>query len=243
VALGSAATNLVTGDSNGVSDIFITAVSFGPAPDLVAPVVSNIQPTGTIGTSSATVSAYFSDADPSSGIDPASANLTVSGGTVSGCVATESGISCAVTGLADGEHTINVTVADNAGNTGSGSGSFTVYTCQGAKPVLGIATTGAFWGSYPDYLTGLLSVNYNVSNAGPGTAQSVQLIGAVNTMGAETMAGIPGSLGNIAVGSSEAAVVKYHVPAGVSMFRSSIYAAATDACGVSYAYPGPMPGA
>lgn len=94
--------------------------------DATAPTVSNILPSGSITTDSATVSASFADAAPSSGINPATASLTVSGATVSGCSASASGISCTASGMGVGSHTIDVAVSDNAGNPGSGSGSFTV---------------------------------------------------------------------------------------------------------------------
>ncbi|RJQ41876.1 MAG: hypothetical protein C4534_11270 [Gaiellales bacterium] len=95
--------------------------------DATAPTVSNIQPSGNVASDSTTVSASFADAAPSSGINPATASLTVSGATVSGCSASASGISCTASGMGVGSHTIDVSVSDNAGNSsGVQSGSFTV---------------------------------------------------------------------------------------------------------------------
>lgn len=101
-------------------------------PDLVSPSITSLQPTGTITTSSTTVSAGYSDAG--SGINAATATLTVSGATVSGCSASATQISCTASGLADGTHTITVSVADNAGNTGSASGTFTVTSGPDTSP-------------------------------------------------------------------------------------------------------------
>ncbi|MHB8793559.1 MAG: beta strand repeat-containing protein, partial [Thermoleophilia bacterium] len=93
-------------------------------PDTTAPSVTNVLPSGTITTTSSTVSAYYSDAE--SGINSATAAITLDGSAMTGCTATASTISCAASGLADGAHTIGVSVADMAGNSGTGSGSFTV---------------------------------------------------------------------------------------------------------------------
>ncbi|MHB8169105.1 MAG: hypothetical protein ACYDET_05575, partial [Thermoleophilia bacterium] len=93
-------------------------------PDTTPPGVTNLQPSGTIKTNSTTISANYSDSG--SGINSASAAVTLDGTAVSGCTATATSISCPVTGLADGSHTITVSVADNAGNTSRVNGFFTV---------------------------------------------------------------------------------------------------------------------
>lgn len=94
--------------------------------DPVSPVIGDILPSGTINTDSAVVTAYYSDPPPSSGIDLSSASLEVSGGTVDECDVTPEKISCMVSGLGLGDHDIDVSVADNSGNTANGSGSFIV---------------------------------------------------------------------------------------------------------------------
>ncbi|MBI5870349.1 MAG: right-handed parallel beta-helix repeat-containing protein [Actinobacteria bacterium] len=93
-------------------------------PDTTPPSVTNILPSGTITTSAATVYAYYSDTD--SGINSATAKVYLDGTALTGCTATATGVSCPATGLANGVHNISVRVADNAGNTGTGTGSFTV---------------------------------------------------------------------------------------------------------------------
>ena len=116
-------------------------VNAAPA-DTTPPVVSNIAPAGTISTASATISAYYSDAG--SGINSASAQVYLDGSTVSGCTATASQVSCPVSGLSLGSHSIQVKVKDLAGNQGSGSGSFTVS--DNAAPVIGgITPAGGSW--------------------------------------------------------------------------------------------------
>ncbi|MBI5869652.1 MAG: hypothetical protein HZB44_01655 [Actinobacteria bacterium] len=94
--------------------------------DSAAPTVSNIQPSGAIGTSSTTVTADYSDL--TSGIDQATVAVTLDTVAMTGCTVGAGSVSCPATGLADGAHAIAVTVDDVAGNTGSGSGSFSVDT-------------------------------------------------------------------------------------------------------------------
>jgi len=90
-----------------------------PPGDTIPPAITNIQPTGMINTADTTISAYYSDAG--SGIDSATVAVYLDGAPVSGCSVTASDVSCPVTGLGQGSHTIEVWVDDNAGNTGSGS--------------------------------------------------------------------------------------------------------------------------
>ena len=62
-----------------------TAGAMGGMMDTTPPVIANILPTGTITTPSTTVSATYSDSGMmASGINAATATLTVSGGAVSG---------------------------------------------------------------------------------------------------------------------------------------------------------------
>ena len=93
-------------------------------PDTTAPSVTSVLPTGTIATTSATVAAYYNDSD--SGINAGSASLTLDGSAMTGCSKNTAGIQCPATGLASGAHTIGGSVADNAGNTATISGGFTV---------------------------------------------------------------------------------------------------------------------
>ncbi|MBI5870380.1 MAG: hypothetical protein HZB44_05390 [Actinobacteria bacterium] len=92
--------------------------------DSIAPSVTGIQPGGTINTTSTTISADYSDSG--SGIDSATATVYLDSVLVTGCTADAVSVSCPVTGLSVGAHSITVYVSDNAGNTGSGSGSFTM---------------------------------------------------------------------------------------------------------------------
>ena len=98
--------------------------SFVVSSDSTPPTVSSVLPTGTISTTSATVGVYYSDSQ--SGVNPASVNVTLDGGAISGCAVNASSASCNVYGLANGGHTIGGSVSDVSGNTSSISGSFSV---------------------------------------------------------------------------------------------------------------------
>ncbi|MFA6000649.1 MAG: NosD domain-containing protein [Thermoleophilia bacterium] len=96
-------------------------------PALAPPTVSNVQPAGTINSASATISADYSD---STGIDPASVIMSMDGATLTDCTASATSVSCPVSGLTEGSHTILGLVADNAGNASPINGSFTYVFVQ-----------------------------------------------------------------------------------------------------------------
>lgn len=93
-----------------------TIMTFTPAPGSV---IASAQPT---------ISAAFFDA--TSGVDPASVHLTLDGADVTGQASvTESSISVIPSaGLADGEHTAGLILADRAGHQTSAQTSFTIQT-------------------------------------------------------------------------------------------------------------------
>ncbi|MHB9111753.1 MAG: Ig-like domain-containing protein [Thermoleophilia bacterium] len=114
------------GNSN-YSDL--SSVNHYTVVDNVAPAISNIAADPT------NITATYTDPSPTgalstnlaSGINSATAMIHVDGAMImTGCTATATGISCPIpSGLAAGTHAIEVIVKDNAGNTGTGTGSFT----------------------------------------------------------------------------------------------------------------------
>lgn len=103
--------------------------------DATAPVISGAQPTGTVNTTSATITASFSDGT-GTGIDPATANVSLDGtGVNSSCAASAAGVSCASGPLGEGTHEVQVAVSDLVGNVAVKNWSFTVETAA-------IAVTG-----------------------------------------------------------------------------------------------------
>jgi len=236
---GSHTVNVSVTDNAGTTGIgsgTFTVSTNGP--DLVAPVISNIQPTGTVSPGTITISADYNDAAPSSGIAPESAMIHVDGDMLfDGCTASTTHASCPASGLSAGTHEIEIFIEDNAGNLGYKTGSFTIAAAIPAKPVLNLSAGSAFWGSYADYVAHQLSLTLTVTNAGPGAAYAVAITGSTPNNGVTLITAMPVSLGDIAAGSSQAATVQYQVPAGVGSFRISNTGSASDATGTGYTYP------
>jgi len=100
-------------------------------PDTAAPAVTNVQPAGSISSDSFVISAAFSDAAPTSGISAGGVIVTLDGGALTGCTVSQTGVSCPVSGIGLGAHSIGGSVADNAGHSSAISGSFTVFDSTG----------------------------------------------------------------------------------------------------------------
>ncbi|MHB1325845.1 MAG: S8 family serine peptidase [Thermoleophilia bacterium] len=201
--------------------------------DSVAPVVGKVQPAGTVAGDSTEISAVFSDAEPSSGVDIASVSVTLDEIPLEKCTVTEAGVSCPVTGLGAGTHKIRGTVVDKAGNATSFSGAF--ETCLGDKPALSLGHR-AFWASYADYSARNLSVEYLLGSPS-GPAYSVQITGNINTNGVTLLTPLPYLFGDMESGGKAAAVFQYQLPAGVQSWQSRILASAQDVCGTLYYFP------
>ena len=145
ISISCPATGLAQGVHNYAVTVRDNAGNTGSASasftvDTVAPAVTGITPTGTITSASTTVYANYSDA--TSGINSSTASVTVTGGTVGTCTRTATNISCPVSGLANGSHTITVNVSDNASNAGTGTGTFTVNVSSGPPNVTSVTPTG-----------------------------------------------------------------------------------------------------
>ncbi len=102
--------------------------------DSTPPVISSVQPSGSINTDSASINVYYSDPAPASGINTSSVSVTLDGNPVSGCTVTSAYANCPVYNLAVGSHTIGGSVSDNAGNQAAISDGFSV--ADNAKPVI-----------------------------------------------------------------------------------------------------------
>ncbi|MDE0021791.1 MAG: Ig-like domain-containing protein [Candidatus Poribacteria bacterium] len=107
----------VEGNESPVSWEFTVYVDDNP------PVITEFSPTGTIETADTTLSATFYDE-----MEVTSVTFTVDDGEPMDAdeIADNTSATLAVTGLADGSHTVVVTATDALGNVGSGQFSFTV---------------------------------------------------------------------------------------------------------------------
>ena len=182
LAAGSAQSATVTGLAPGATYYFAlkatdkvglqsplsnVASVYVPA-DTAAPVISNLQPGGYIASTSPVISASYSDADPSSGINAASATVSLNGAPPIACSALSGTVSCPVNGLTDGSYSYTISLADNAGNTGTATGSFFVDTAapqvSGISPAGNINTTSpVISASYSDSGSGINSSTARVS--------------------------------------------------------------------------------
>jgi beta propeller repeat protein len=140
------------------------------ANDTVPPVVSAVSPAGPLTTTAATVSAALTDGG--SGVDASSVAVTLDGAALPGCSVSTSSVSCPVSGLSQGPHSIGVTVKDLVGNSGSGLSTFTV---DSLAPVISAASPSGLLASFSG-----ISAGYSDSGSGidPASAQ-VTLDGAV----------------------------------------------------------------
>ncbi|MHB0867816.1 MAG: LVIVD repeat-containing protein [Thermoleophilia bacterium] len=98
------------------------------AVDTIPPAITYTGPTGTTG-DSPTVTGTYSESDSLSGINAASAKVkffSINGFQEFGCTATGGAITCPTSGLTNFSHEATISIADNAGNRVTDSGSFAV---------------------------------------------------------------------------------------------------------------------
>ncbi len=145
-----------------------------------------------------------------------------------------------VPGLASGTTVfflVSSTTADGYSSTSIEDGFMTL---EGGKPNLSLSQASSFWSSYDDYIDGLLSVEYRISNHGGADAFPVTIIDAHNTNGVLFLDSSPWEA-DIPAGGYSPFVFRYLISPMVTGFDSTIYATAQDPCGAVYSYPGPHP--
>ncbi|MFA5801496.1 MAG: hypothetical protein WC911_03370 [Thermoleophilia bacterium] len=194
-----------SGNTGTATGSFTVAAASGP--DTAAPVITNIQPSGTIYTSSTTISADYSDPAPSGGIDSSSAMIHLDGRMLfTGCVATETHVSCPKSGLSIGTHTAEIYITDVAGHTGSATGTFIVAAAESTPPVItNIQPSGTVTGS-----TTTVSADY--SDAGSGINAST----AALTVSGATVSGCTAGAANISCTASGLAAGPYTISVSVA---------------------------
>ncbi len=110
-----------------------------------------------------------------------------------------------------------------------------------AQPQLALQLKSVFWASLSDYGAGRLSATYAITNTSSQPAVNVQLTGDTNTNGVTLTTSLPAAFGQIAAsplnGDAADQTLIYHVPAGVTQWRTTFTASAADACGTGYTYP------
>ncbi|MHB0914897.1 MAG: DUF6531 domain-containing protein, partial [Thermoleophilia bacterium] len=104
-------------------------------------------------------------------------------------------------------------------------------------PGLSISITRIYWATYQDWLDHELSINYRVTNQGPGTAYAAKVTNATATKGVYPVTDMPVSLGDINQGANAPVTLKYYIPSGVGSFQTTIYATCNNGSGTDYYYP------
>lgn len=209
--------------------------------DTQAPVITSVGPSGTIYTSSTTITADYYDPAYSSGIG--GVDVTLNGSEVLGCSSNATHVSCPVSGLTNGDYVVQVTVSDkNEPPLSVTSGSvFHVNLCPYGAPALAVTSGSPYWASYFDYMLGNLSVHYTIYNGGPADAKAVTIVGMTCTNGV-ILQSWGSNVGDISSGGTAGFLATFSVPYFVTHFYTQIYATAKDTCNNSFSYPGPYGG-
>ena len=108
------------------------------AHDATAPLISSLTPGGTITTSSTTVTAIYSESG--TGLNTASVALTLDGVPLAGCTISDTRTDCPTGVLAQGAHSVGVSLGDYAGNSATAASDFSVDSI--APTIASIAPDG-----------------------------------------------------------------------------------------------------
>jgi len=80
---------------------------------------------------------------------------------------------------------------------------------------------GVYWANWDDYVAGLLSVDYKLTNNGPGTAHNLHVETATASSGVSLASLLP-DLGCLQAGDWTIFTLQWHVPGGVQTFTTQL---------------------
>ncbi len=125
------------------------------------------------------------------------------------------------------------------GLSGVGSAA-TSDPCYCTRPRLALSLQNVYWGSYINYTSRLLSVDYDITNwsTNYANAHNVQIVGTTDS-GGVILVDHGRTINMVSAGECELITLKYLVPPGVAAFTSRVHAVTSDQCGNSYTYGGP----
>jgi len=107
----------------------------------------------------------------------------------------------------------------------------------GDQITIGLHVSSVYWGSMADYQAGLLSVDYFIDSF--FDVSDVEVVGSDSTQGVSSASALPLPLAaDLAPGNTAAFTLKYDVPSGVSVFRTTTYFTLIDTAGNLDQYPG-----
>ncbi len=126
------------------------------------------------------------------------------------------------------------------------SGKWDIYAAtltEPPEPRLSLSIDSVFWGSYQDYLSGRLDVDYLVTNEGPGIADNMSIEKVVTSPADVSVAcPLPAEFSQIEPGGQVKLELKYDVPSGISRFRTALFASCYDGSGAEIWFPAEPPG-
>ncbi len=102
---------------------------------------------------------------------------------------------------------------------------------------LQLAAGNVFWANYGDYMSRLLSVDFNVLNAGTATSHEVRINSVRPSPNAEASSVLPLALGDIAPQNTSSFRLKFDVPVDVNRFQVYVTGVATDDSGNVHNFP------
>ena len=106
-----------------------------------------------------------------------------------------------------------------------------------SQPTLSWTLSGAYWGSYADYRTRIVSVDYGLGNSGPGNALALRVTGAECTNGVALVTPLPLVLGDLSTNGSLRPTIRYRIPHGIVTFFTVTRLTGTDSDGEEFTWP------
>lgn len=206
-------------------------------PDTTPPLIGNESPAdGSVQCAAGTISASLSD--NRTGIDADSLVMLVDGADVTAeAVVAGDAVSYDPGALAQGPHTVSLSISDAAGNQSTRDWGFDI-----SSPMISLASLHPFWNSYGDYDDGILTVEYAFANAaGASPALGVMIQASPSSSGVIALEPIPSPGVDIPAAGEGMIVLRYLIPPGVLYFTTTVYISLEDECGGHYLLPGPPP--
>jgi beta propeller repeat protein len=122
------------------------------------------------------------------------------------------------------------------------SGDWDIYAAVlGGEPVgdpeLAVRIEDVFWAAYSDYEARKLTVRYQFENRGNGPAYEFALNHVITTPAEVSVMTMPGTVGTLVQDETVVLDVFYHIPQGVTLFRTALYGSCTDSSGTEMWFP------
>ncbi|MHB9111245.1 MAG: choice-of-anchor Q domain-containing protein [Thermoleophilia bacterium] len=104
-------------------------------------------------------------------------------------------------------------------------------------PSLDLTSVSAYWSSYADYLSRILTVDFTLANQGTSDALAMTMTGGTSTAGTSLMTPLPLALGDLPAGEGILLNLRYWIPNGISRFSVTPSFTGTDSAGAEFIWP------